>query len=131
MLGKFAEAKNRKDAAIEYFEQVITSITSELDTSHPYELAAHASLVNLYQRKGKSDEATEHCLAIGRMKPWNDKIEHIPLFRKNPEYPISMARKSKEGAVELEFVITSFGFVQDIKVLSSNHEAFQRKAKRP
>lgn len=129
MLGKFSSGKNRKNDAIEYFEQVVTTITNVIDTSHPYELAAHASLVDLYERKGKSDEATEHCLAIGRMKPWDDNIDPVPLFRKNPEYPLDMARRSQDGTVELEFVITSFGFVEDIKVLSKSHGAFAEKGK--
>ncbi len=128
MLAKYASAKNKKNTAIEYYEQVVSTVASAIDTSHPYELASHASLVDLYERKGQSDKATEHCLAIGRMKPWNDDIDPIPLYRKDPKYPVSMARRSRDGSVELEFVISSFGFVENISVLTSTHDDFTKSA---
>lgn len=128
MLARFLQSKEKRNDAIEYYEKIITTVTSAIDTSHPFELASHAALVQLYESKGKSEEATEHCLAIGRMKPWSDDIEPSPLYRLNPKYPEKLARKEKEGYVELEFIISSFGFVQDIKVLKSSDEGFEQSS---
>jgi TonB family protein len=105
---------------------VIASVTSAIDTSHPYELASHASLVQLYEKKGQSDEATEHCIAIGRMTPWSDEIEPVPLYRIDPRYPEKMARKGDEGYAILEFTISSFGFVEDITIIESSHRDFEK-----
>jgi TonB family protein len=126
MIAKFLLAKDKKNDAIEYYEKVIATVTSASDTSHPFELASHAALVQLYEKKGKSEAATEHCLAIGRMKPWTDEIEPLPLYRLNPMYPEKMARDGEEGFVNLEFAISSFGFVQDIKVLQSSNPEFDK-----
>ena len=126
ILARFLQSKDKKNDAIEYYEKIITTVTSAIDTSHPFELASHAALVQLYESKGKSEEATEHCLAIGRMKPWSDEIEPSPLYRLNPKYPKNMLMEEKEGYVELEFIISSFGFVQDMKVLKSSDKGFER-----
>lgn len=63
------------------------------------------------------------------MTPWNDEIDPLPLYRTNPEYPLSMARRVKEGYVIFEFVISNSGFVNDIAVIKSSHASFEKKAK--
>lgn len=130
MLGKYMKAKGRKESAIEYFEQVVSTIDSELDTSHPFELASHAVLVDLYEQRGKSDKATEHCLAIGRMTPWNDEIEPIPLHRVPPDYPLRAARSNKEGYVVLSFDIDTFGFVKNIEIIDSSSNSFEKSGQK-
>lgn len=112
----FAEKKESK--AIPLFEEVILQF-SKLDYSHPYELASHARLVQLYETEGESDKSTQHCLAIGSMKPWSEDQEQQPLFRKEPKYPISSARNGKEGWVQLAFTVDEYGFVTDTKILDS------------
>lgn len=128
MLGKYMKAKGKKDSAIEYFENVVSTVNSEIDTSHPFELASHAILVELYEKKGQSEKATQHCLAIGNLTPWNDEIDPIPLYRLPPTYPTWAARMRKEGAVVLSFSIDTFGFVKDIKVIKSSGKSFNKVA---
>lgn len=128
MLGKYMKAKGRKDSAIEYFENVVSTINAELDTSHPFELASHAILVDLYEAKGQSKKATEHCLAIGNLAPWNDDIDPTPLYRLSPTYPTRAARMRKDGTVVMSFSIDTFGFVKDIEVIRSSSDLFDRVA---
>ncbi|QYK04113.1 TonB family protein [Shewanella zhangzhouensis] len=89
------------------------------DYAHPYALGAHSRLVELYERMGKSDLSTEHCIAIGSMKPWDDNQEQTPLFRKNPEYPMELVRRGKSGWAEISFTVDEMGMVRDPKVLDS------------
>jgi TonB family protein len=127
MLAKFFRAKNKTNKSIDYFEKVVTKVQQQLDTSHPYELAAHASLVELYESKGKSEDATKHCVAIGKMTPWSDDIEPTPLYRQDPNYPKSEIKRKNDGWVELGFVIDSFGFVKDIQVLETSSNSFAKE----
>ena len=127
MLAKFFRAKKNTNKSIDYFEKVVAQVQKQLNTSHPFELAAHASLVELYESTGKSTQATEHCLAIGTMTPWSDDIDPSPLYRKNPKYPENEARRKNDGWVSLEFVIDSFGFVKDIKVIETTSDSFAKE----
>lgn len=111
-------AEKNESKAIPLFEEVITQF-SKLDYSHPYELASHARLVQLYETEGQSDKSTQHCLAIGSMKPWKETQEQTPLYRLAPKYPMSAARKGKEGWVQLAFTVDEYGFVTEPRILDS------------
>ncbi|WP_179079052.1 TonB family protein [Shewanella sp. UCD-KL12] len=113
---RMAEGKNSK--AIPLFEAIVEQF-SKLDYSHPYELGSHARLVELYEGEGDSESSTKHCIAIGSMSPWLDDQEQQPLFRKPPRYPISYAKKGKDGWVQLAFTVDEYGFVTEPKVLDS------------
>jgi len=129
-LGQLYQANNRKKNAIAQFEKLIVTMEEALDFSHPYELGAHARLVTLYEQTGQSDEATKHCLAIGKMTPWEEDIDPVPLFRQEPSYPLSAARSSRSGSVKMFFDITPNGFVDNIRVSESvGGEAFVAKSK--
>ncbi|GIU44998.1 cell envelope biogenesis protein TonB [Shewanella sairae] len=100
------------------FLGVITQF-QKLDYNHPYELAAHAKLVQIYELDGEREKSTQHCIAIGSMKPWKEDIEPTPLFRKNPDYPTSYARMGKSGSAQLSFTIDEMGFVKDPVVIDT------------
>ncbi|NKF51536.1 energy transducer TonB [Shewanella sp. WXL01] len=107
-----------KDAA-EHFDVVIKSVKG-LGYTHPYELASHAQLVSVYEQLGKREVATQHCLAIGAMQPWDMNQDQLPLHRVHPDYPLSYAQRSKEGWVQMELVIDENGFVRDITIEDSH-----------
>ncbi|MCL1146032.1 TonB family protein [Shewanella marinintestina] len=113
---RFAEKDYDESEAL--FLAVITQF-QKLDYNHPYELAAHAKLVQIYELDGESEKSTQHCIAIGSMKPWKEDIEPTPLFRKNPDYPISYARMGKSGSAQLSFTIDEMGFVKDPVVIDT------------
>ena len=116
MLGVALSEGRQKDEAIEHFNSVASIFKENLDFTHPYELGSHARLVNLYEQRGESDKATEHCQAIGRMKPWKSDQKPTPLYRVNPDYPRNAAKMGREGWVKMSFVIDEEGFVKDIEV---------------
>ncbi|MCL1138488.1 energy transducer TonB [Shewanella pneumatophori] len=107
---RFAEKDYDESEAL--FLAVITQF-QKLDYNHPYELAAHAKLVQIYELDGESEKSTQHCIAIGSMKPWQEDIEPTPLFRKNPDYPISYLKARKSGSTTMSFTIDKMGFVKD------------------
>ncbi|MGS2721037.1 TonB family protein [Paraglaciecola aestuariivivens] len=104
----------KTNQAIDLYENLISTIEAQLDTSHPYELSARSRLVQLYEAKGQSEKATEHCIQIGQMTPWQDELEPMPLYRIEPKYPMSAARNSREGYAKMSFSIDEMGFVKDI-----------------
>ncbi|MEP4888461.1 MAG: TonB family protein [Aliiglaciecola sp.] len=129
LLAKYNSAKRRTQKAIEYYETVVNVIEGEIETSHPYELASRAALVGLYEGSGDSKLATEHCIAIGHMTPWNDNIDPTPLYRMPPDYPMSKGRMGKDGSVVLSFDIDQAGFVKNINMLEQEGgQAFVTKA---
>ncbi|TVP11467.1 TonB family protein [Shewanella sp. KCT] len=117
-VGMIKAAEKKYDKAVPLLEEVIKQF-SVLDFSHPYKLAAHARLVEIYEAEGESDKSTQHCVAIGSMKPWSEKQEQAPLYREAPKYPISYARDRREGWTQMSFTVDEQGFVRDPVVLAS------------
>lgn len=107
---------NKREAAIDAYERVIAWIDKQTDFSHPYVLSSHAKLVELYEEEGLSDKATEHCIAIGSMTPWDPDQDAEPLYRKDPEFPVGMRNQIREGSAKLSFDIDEQGFVKNIRV---------------
>ena len=90
-----------------------------LPDGHHLALMAHAHLVEAYEQLGESDNATVHCLAIGRTKPWTGNDDYQPLFKRAPTYPRSALQRNTEGFVVLEFTVDEMGFVRSPKVVDS------------
>ncbi|GAB5379065.1 MAG: energy transducer TonB [Aliiglaciecola sp.] len=130
-IARFKQAQRKRTEAAEYYEKIVNTFGHEMETSHPLELASRAALVDLYERLGESDRATEHCVAIGHLTPWQSDIEPTPLYRLEPMYPMEEARKNKQGNVVLSFDIDTFGFVKNIKVISKEGSyGFAKQARR-
>ncbi|WP_065188036.1 TonB family protein [Shewanella woodyi] len=118
IVGMIRKSKKQDAKAIELLNKVVKQF-SVLDYSHPYELASHAQLVELYEKKGLSEKSTQHCIAIGSMRPWLDTQEQVPLYRLPPKYPVNSARAGREGMVQLSFIVDESGFVTEPKVIMS------------
>ena len=116
--GKYYLARKSYGKSVENFESNLAIFEALKGPTHPLELNTHAFLINALEKSGKSDEATKHCIAIGKMRPWDDDQEQRPLYRANPEYPNSMARARQNGSVKIEFTISDFGFVTDAKIIN-------------
>ncbi|MDP4985116.1 energy transducer TonB [Pseudoalteromonas tunicata] len=119
LLASIAKGNNKKSEAIERLNEIVTVFDSNLEFDHPYELAAHSRLVELYESTGKSDEATKHCIAIAEMVPWKDNLDPSPLYRQEPRYPKTKIQQGKDGWVQMQFDISATGFVKNIVVLDS------------
>ena len=118
LYGALNEAMGKHTKAIDALVEVIKQYQA-LPYSHPHELRAHALLVDIYQKRGQRDKATEHCVAIGKMTPWSEQQEQTPLFRTPPDYPMSYVSRGKSGWVKLQFTVDEQGFVQSPQVLES------------
>lgn len=129
-VGKYYLMMNKQRKAISALTSNLPVFEKIKGANHPLELVTHAFLVQAYENKGMSDEATKHCKAIGSMKPWDDTQEPSPLYRINPEYPIEMAAKGKSGFVTLKFTITDIGTIDDIEVLEYKGKSFVKPAKK-
>ncbi|MGB2077786.1 MAG: TonB family protein [Pseudoalteromonas tetraodonis] len=129
LMASFAEGRKRYDQAIERLNRVVKVFDENLSYDHSAELTAHSRLIGLYEKQGKSDEATKHCIAIAKMVPWKESQEQTPLYRVNPKYPTNKARFRKDGKVVMEFEVDESGFVKNPQVLSSEGGvAFEKSA---
>ncbi|MBY6186527.1 energy transducer TonB [Marinobacter hydrocarbonoclasticus] len=117
--------QGKRETAIAEVERILVHY-QRLDFTHPMALGAHSLLVNWYEQNGEREQATAHCLAIGKMRPWQDDQEQIPLYRVNPEYPVNMARRGREGYVVMDFTVDEQGFVIDPKIAESSNRSFEK-----
>ena len=127
-LAKYYRAKKKTLKSADLLEQNIQVFENLLDFSHPLELVNRASLVDIYETKRQSDKATQHCIAIGQMRPWKDNQEQLPLFRMPPKYPVAAARAGKEDWVRMSFTIDEYGFVKEPKVIESTSSLFEKES---
>ncbi|WP_394132059.1 TonB family protein [Shewanella maritima] len=111
-------SRKQYNQAIKHYSNVIKQM-QVLDFTHPYELHSHSIMVQIFESKGDSEQATEHCLAIGKMTPWNENQEQTPLYRVHPEYPLNYAKRGKEGWVSFDLVVDENGFVKNLEVRDS------------
>ncbi len=116
-LGKmeFSARHNRK--AGDYMVDALAAFSGEDEVPRKYRLVTRAMLVEIYESSGKSDLATEQCVAIGRESPVSPDQEYEPLFRAAPNYPRAMLSQGIEGHVDIEFTVDESGFVVDPKVV--------------
>lgn len=129
LVAAFAEGKRQYSKAIERLNRVVSVFDDALSFDHETELSAHSKLVHLYEKTGKSDEATKHCLAIAKMVPWQENQQQTPLYRQEPNYPDSKARFRQDGSVQMEFDVNTAGFVKNITIIKSEGgEAFEQEA---
>lgn len=126
--GKYYLARKKYNKSTEHFESNLAVFEALKGPTHPLELNTHAFLINALEKSGKSDEATKHCIAIGKMRPWDDNQDLRPLYRVEPKYPVNMARAGQSGYVQIEFTISDFGFVTDTKILTPNESKGFHKA---
>lgn len=95
------------------------SAIGALPDGHQLALMAHAHLVEAYEQLGQSQDATAHCLAIGRTRRWTGNEDYHPLFKRPPSYPSDALRRLREGYVLLEFTVDEMGFVRNPKIVES------------
>ena len=117
-LGKYAYYQRKNQAATEYLEAALHGFSGDSDESVQFQLHARALLVAVLEMRGKSDEATEHCVAIGQLSKLRGDQDYLPLFREAPRYPANMLAKRNEGFVEISFTVDESGFVRDPEVIN-------------
>jgi TonB family protein len=102
----------------EHLESALSDFESPGDANQAMRLLTRALLVQVYEHRGLTDQATQHCVAIGRESQLSPDQDYAPLFRVPPMYPVSMLRAGKSGQVDLAFTVDENGFVQDPYVIA-------------
>ncbi len=115
-LARYEYAQRRYEKAERYLLAALKTFEDPERPSSAMEMSTHAWLVTVYEELGESRKATEHCQAIGRMTPINGNQEYLPLFRKQPKYPMSAAQRGIEGYIDVSFTVDPEGIVREIRV---------------
>ena len=118
-LGKVEFSRRKFKASTTYLLDALTAFQGDDEGSVQYQLYTRALIVQAYEYWGKSDLATEHCVAIGRVSPLRANQDYQPLFRMAPTYPNRMLSNGAEGFVDVVFTVDESGFTK-------NPEVFQR-----
>ena len=128
LIGKYELSINHHETAVEYLNKTLSTFKDPEKPSSQLELATHGFLLHAYESLGKSDLATQHCLAIGRMTPDSPSQDILPLFRENPQYPYEELQAGKEGYAMIEFDVNESGFVINARAVESSGGNFEKAA---
>ena len=82
-------------------------------------LMARAKLVEVFERLGERDRATEHCLAIGAARGFTRPERYKPLYVPDPVYPQELGPDAGIGSVTVEFTVDAEGYVRYPLVVES------------
>jgi len=117
-LGKMEFTERDYRHSSEYLESALTGFEAPGDANQALRLLTRALLVQAYEHRGLSDEATQHCVAIGRDSQISPNQDYEPIFRVAPMYPASMLRAGRSGYVDIEFTVDEHGFVREPAVIA-------------
>lgn len=118
-LGKISFAKRSYRRSAEYLSSALGYFDADDEQARSSRLITMGLLVQALESVGKSEEATQYCVAIGKERPLTPNQEYLPVFRMAPEYPSSMLASGREGFVDIEFTVDESGFVRDPTVMLS------------
>ena len=125
-LGVYELSRDRYKAARRYLLEALAIFERPEKPSNKFELSTHTFLIRVFEELGESDLATEHCLAIGRMTPFESAQDYFPLYKQPPAYPRSALRRGVEGYVILEYSVDENGFVREPKIVKhQGHPDFE------
>jgi len=118
-LAKFEFSNGRHKKVIEYALGALPKLEGDSPELLDLQMYARALLVQAYEQRNMSEEATPHCVAIGRISKLRPKQEHQPLFRMLPRYPAELLMSGIEGHVDFTFTVDENGFVRDPQVITA------------
>lgn len=118
-LGRIAFFRRDSSEVTEYLLRALSSFQGNEADDQKQRLKIHAMLVQAYKAPDQSDNATRHCVAIGRENQLTPNQDFVPLFVVKPQYPHTQARVGVEGHVVLSFTVDEFGFVRDPSVIEA------------
>jgi len=117
-LGKMEFTDRDYRNSSKFLESALTGFEAPGEANHALRLLTRALLVQAYEHRGLTAEATQHCVAIGREKQISPDQDYEPLFRVAPMYPMSMLRAGRSGLVDIEFTVDENGFVREPVVIA-------------
>ena len=110
-LGKIKMAQGKYKSSIPFFLEA---------TKNPSIASyAHAFLVEAYDRTNQQDKATEHVLIMAKQpnKVNTEDRDYIPLFVKQPEYPLKAQKKGREGYAVIALTVSKEGLALNPTVI--------------
>ena len=116
-LGKYELSTRDYEDAVEYLDKALKTFENPDKPSNVIEMATHGFLVKAYSKLDLQQQATKHCLAIGRMTPFTSTQDYQPLVRELPTYPRLASELGKEGYAIVEFDVDEQGFVKNIETV--------------
>ncbi len=117
-VGEYEMARQRFGSAEEYLIEAVDFYTGKSAYSQR-ELFARILLVESYERRGESDLATPHAVAIGRISPWSSVQNLQPVVQFAPSYPTAALRARREGWVVVEYTVDEMGRVKNPIIINS------------
>jgi len=128
MIGKHYIAARKHVEATESLNSSL-AIYKEIAPSASITLTNHAFLIEAYEERGMSEEATKHCLAIGAAKPHDPDQEYKPVYYVQPRSPSRAMGAGRSGHVIVELTVDENGFVRNPTVLEyKGHQTFKGAA---
>jgi TonB family protein len=116
-LAKYKMSNRRFKEAEVYLSAALATFANPDEPQNQMELTTHAFLVEVYEELGKSDRATQHCQAIGRMTPQSADQDYLPLYKRAPKYPFNAQQAGKSGSVIVRFTVDEEGVVREPEVI--------------
>ena len=118
-LAKVEFSRRKFKPSTAHLLEALDAFQGDDQASVQYQLHTRALLVQAYESRGKSDLATEHCVAIGRLSKLRGDQDYEPLFRMAPTYPRAMLSQRAEGFVDIAFTVDESGFTRDLEVVKT------------
>ncbi len=131
-IGEIYKVTGKKESAASYLESAAASFDKHMPNSMLAQ-KSHTMLVSILEDIGRTDDATEHCQAVGRIKAANkeeyDPNDITPLKIIRPRYPRSAQVRGIQGTATISLTVTSEGRTSDIKILNSKgHKDFGKES---
>jgi len=118
-LARFEFSKGRNKKAVEHALEAVPKLEGDNVELLDLQMYTRALLVQAYEQQDMTEEATPHCIAIGRISKLRPNQEHQPLFRLTPRYPANLLRSGIEGHVDFKFTVDKNGFVRDPQIIDT------------
>ncbi|MCW8108686.1 energy transducer TonB [Alteromonas ponticola] len=112
----FLKIAGDEDKAIAQLENIVQSFEHLGEANHRLALLSRGRLVAFFEDAGESEKATEHCVAIGKMTPWNENQYAQPIYRIEADYPNNYESLQKEGSALISYEIDDKGFVRNAEI---------------
>jgi len=116
-MGVLSIRSERWSSAEKFLIQALGAYDIENSSFRAAHLQSRALLVRVFESSGRSDMATEHCIAIGRATSDQVDSKYEPLFRTAPKYPSGALSANVSGYVDLSFTVDANGFVANPEVI--------------
>lgn len=116
-MAMFAIRDSHHEDAVDYLNESLNAFESDDGKVGDLERTVRTLLVDILERSDKSEDATEHCLALGEKQEWRS----LPklLYMVPPTLDKSLAKEAPTGRVILNFTVNEQGFVRSPRVSSS------------